>query len=193
MVFVIWLFYEKAKSTKQMKETTEDFWRQEHQANMTRNTDLSSLSFLTITLDGLPIMDTSDATLSEYQDFIVALSKEKVCDLSAFSNTELKLKYGRANLQLLASYDQNYSNFISVISRWGHYLYDNNYLSQAKTVLEYGIKYNTDIKVNYTLLAQIYKSEGNANAIDSLITKADTLHSLRKDDIKASLMELKIS
>lgn len=187
LIFVIWLFYEKNKSNKIMKENTESFWEKEHQSNMTRKSDLSSIEYLVISLEELPFLDTTDSTLLLYQNLVKALSSEKIVNLSGISNTDLKLKYGRANLTSLAAYDQNFTNLISTLYRWGSYLYEHNYITEAKQVLEYGVKCNSDVKGNYTELATIYQAEGNLSAINNLISHADKLDSHRKQSIMEAL------
>lgn len=193
LIFVIWLFYEKNKSNKEIKQISETFWEKEHQADMTRKSDLSSIDYLVVSLAELPFLDTTDFTLLEYQNLVKALSSEKIVNLSGLSNTDLKLKYGRANLSFLSSYDQNFTNLVSTLSRWGSYLYQHNYITEAKQVFEYGVKCNSDIKNNYIGLARIYQEEGFLLGIDDLIHHVNTLDSPRKQSILEALSEMKTS
>lgn len=187
MIFFIWLHYEKTKSSRIDMEKSNAFWAKEQQSNVTRKADISNLDYITIPLDQLPFVDTPDPVLIDLQDKVKDLGNQKILNLTGLSNTDLKLQYGVANLNLLSSYDQNYTILTRTLSSWATYLYEHNIITDAKIVLEYAILCHTEISKTYLLLAKIYQSEGNQEAIKNLITTAQTLNTLTKDHIISSL------
>lgn len=190
MIFILWLHYEKSKSTNIDKKNTEAFWKAEQDANQTRKLDISNLEYISIPIELLPFQDTTDEILKNLQQDILHCSTLKIVNLTGFSNTDLKLKYGAPNLTILSEYDQNYTFLVRALNSWGSYLFEQNQKEEAKTVLDFAISCNTDIKQTYILLAQIYMEEQQSQLIYKLIEKSEALNSLSKDIIKKSLTNL---
>jgi hypothetical protein len=181
------------KTKKKIQEEKNIFWEKEYQANATRKVDISGLEYITIPLDLLPFAETSDEELLSLQKTIKTLAQQKILNLTGISNTDLKLKYGVANITSLSEYDSNFTLLIHTIYKWGEYLYNHNQISDAVKLLEFGIQCKTDISKNYILLATIYKDTNAAQKIDDLIHVAETLSTLMKDNIINSLKEIKLS
>ena len=66
-------------------------------------------------------------------------------NLSAYSNTDLKEKYGVVNLEELSNCDQNYLYFIRALSNWGRYLYEHDDPDRAQKVMELSLRIGSDI------------------------------------------------
>ncbi len=190
IIFVVWLRYEINKSKKSSDKHHGDFWEREQQSNFSRKADISSLDYIIVPLDELPFVHTQEDDLSRIQEQVKLSSQKKLLNLSSSTNTDLKLKYGTANLSLLSQYDQNYSNFIQNLYKWAKLLYEKGYLAEAEKVLELGITYHSDISGNYTLLANLYKDKNDFDSIGKLIKKAEELNTLMKDSIIKSLTKI---
>lgn len=193
--FFIWIQTGKRKANRKVMDERNKFWEKERQANATRKTDISELNYITIPLDRLPFTETKEEELLSVQNSVKALSKEHILNLTGISNTDLKLKYGTANINFLSECDSNYTLLVQDIYKWGEYLYNRKQFRDAAGVLEFGVECKTDISKNYILLARIYK-ETDANAaqkIDALIQTAESLSTLMKDSIINSLKEIKLS
>lgn len=189
-IFVLWLHYEKSKSTRIDQQNTEAFWNAERDANQTRKKDLSNLDYISIPIEALPIQESTDQVLLDFQEKIISLSKLSIVNLTGLSNTDLKLQYGAPNLTTLSEYDLNYTHLVRTLNTWANYLVELGQKDKAKMVLEYAISCNSDIKQTYVTLAQIYIEEKNPRNITNLIDTADSLRSLSKVPIKNSLEEL---
>lgn len=187
LIFIAVLTFKIKSSNRQQRKTTKQFWDHEAEANATRKQSLDTITFITIPLERLPMDNHEDATLMEHQNSIISLSKEKIANFSGLSNTELKLQYGAANLDEVASYDQNYMHLLRILYQWGADLYEKGLITEAKSVLEYGVACKTDISKHYTLLAEIYKAENCPRKINDLITIAESLSCLMKPTIIQSL------
>jgi len=176
-----------------MEKKKNAFWDREYAANATRKADISGLDYITVPLDTLPFAETDDEELNAIQNSIRNLSKESILNLTGLSNTDLKLQYGVANFNFLMQCDDNFTQLVQAIYKWGSYLYEHNKLKEATTVLEYGIQIKSDISNNYILLAHIYKDQGCTDKISSLIQTAETLNTLSKNNILAALKKIQNS
>ncbi len=185
------IFYERKKSDRAHSENSRKFWEREEQSNFTRKKDISFLNYISIPLDTLPMSPVSDDEITEYQQQITQLSQVKILNLSGYTNTDLKLEYGVANLTILTEYDNNYNTLVNTLVRWGSRLFELNMETEAVTVLEYGISIGTDVSRNFYLLADYYQKDNRPSEIDRLIAQADTITSIMKPSILKKLNEIR--
>lgn len=193
-LFIIFLSvaaYYRKRATAQQKKVTEDFWNREDQANQIRRKDISNLPYITIPLEKFPIGISDDEELTDYENDLKTLASRKILNLSHQSNTDLKLAYGPANLPALSEYDQNYTTLLRNLVAYADCLIKNGFKAEAVPVLEFGISIDSDIRANYTLLAELYKEQGNASKIQELIDKAASLDSMMRSAILEQLHTLR--
>lgn len=181
ILILIWVLKHNIKRhTKYEKKSNADFWANESKANDTRKANIDNLDYIVIPFNSLPFNISKDKDIEEIEQSIKELEGKKILNLTGTTNTQLKLQYGPANLDILTQCDENYTTLVRLICNWGRKLKDAGYLSEAITVLEYGISINTDISSNYILLANIYKNSMETYKIESLREKAQGLNSLSK-------------
>ena len=181
-LFIIFLSvaaYYRKRATAQQKKVTEDFWSREDQANQIRRKDISNLPYITIPLEKFPIGISDDEELTDYENDLKTLASRKILNLSHQSNTDLKLAYGPANLPALSEYDQNYTTLLRNLVAYADCLIKNGF--------KFGISIDSDIRANYTLLAELYKEQGNTAKIQELIDKAASLDSMMRSAILEQL------
>jgi hypothetical protein len=193
LFFFLLIKFSASKGNAKIKKEKEAFWEKEYQANATRKSDISNLDYITIPVDSLPFLETEEEELKSLQNSIKSLVQQPVLNLTGLSNTDLKLKYGVGNITYLIQCDNNYTLLIQDIYKWGAYLYDHNKWNEAVSVLEFGIQCKTDIRRNYTLLAELYKNMDVPEKINDLIQVAECLNTLSKETILTSLKKIKIS
>lgn len=167
-VLVLWVQYEIRKHTRISKKGIDEFWKKEALANQTRKSDISTLEYISIPLHDLPLNDTEDSTMNAYRDTILSLADKKILNLSGFTNTELKLQYGTANLALLTECDTNYAVLISTLHKWGERLANQGNKEDAIAVLELAVRCHTDAKNTYRLLAKLYQNTGSQHQLENL-------------------------
>ena len=192
-LFIIFLSvaaYYRKRATAQQKKVTEDFWSREDQANQIRRKDISNRPYITIPLEKFPIGISDDEELTDYENDLKTLASRKILNLSHQSNTDLKLAYGPANLPALSEYDQNYTTLLRNLVAYADCLIKNGFKSEAVPVLEFGISIDSDIRANYTLLAELYKEQGKTAKIQELIDKAASLDSMMRSAILEQLHTL---
>lgn len=191
IIFCIWLGYEIHKHRNIESKISEEFWAKEAAANNTRRKSLDNLDYICIPFDSLPMDVLSEhPTIKECQDTLKELSLEPIVNLTGITNTDLKLKYGAPNIELLSQYDQRYTVLARTLQTWAETLCKEGYADSAKTVLEFAIQTRTDVSGSYKLLASIYQSKGLSDKINSLIPVAEGLNSPMKNHIVEFLKSL---
>ena len=192
IVFCLWLRYQLKKSSKREDSLSQNFWEKEAEANNTRRKSLENLDYITIPLESFP---TEISSLSENERFMECLetlhtlSNEKIVNLTGLTNTELKLKYGAPNINLLMQFDQNYTLLARTLQSFAEELYKAGFISESQTVLEFAISTHTDVSQSYFLLADIYDRENHPEKINELIATAEGLNTVMKNPIVRTLQE----
>lgn len=191
IIFCIWLGYEIHKHRNMDAKASEDFWAKEATANNTRRKSLEDLDYIQIPFDSLPMDVLPDhPVIRDCQDTLRELSSEPVVNLTGITNTDLKLKYGAPNIELLSQYDQRYTLLARTLQTWAKALHKEGYPEEAVTVLEFAVKTRTDVSGSYKLLASIYGQSGRSDKIRELIPIAESLNSPLKAHIVESLKSL---
>ena len=188
VILSLLLMYEIHKHRNKEEKYFQSLIDKEVEANSTRRKPLNDLEYISVPLDTLP-MDIlpDDEKVSEYHSTLKELSEAKIVNLTGISNTDLKLKYGAPNIDILIRYDHSYTMLVRTLFEWGEYLFGKGYTEATKTILEYAVSIRTDVSGTYSLLAKIYDSEGNTDKIKELIPIASEINSLMKDSIISNL------
>lgn len=181
ILFLLTLTYFRNKAVHEEKENRDKFWDRENQANQTRRQDISGLPYIEIPLDSLPLGICTTDYCKKLEEQLTDLSGRKVLNLSSFSNTDLKLTYGAANLPFLTECDQNFTQLSNLLYSYGKALEDNGFCKEAICILEYGVSIKCDMSRLFLLLASLYKKENEPEKIKSLIEKASDLSPLLRD------------
>lgn len=168
VLFLIFKF-KIAHLTKEEEREQEEWLQLEEKASLPIARSLNDLPLIQIDLNQLPFKENASPELTKIQETILALSKEKICNLSNSSATTLKLKYGANNLPLLAEYEQNYILLIRTLADWCEQLALIGQTEDAILVANYAIDCRSDIRKTYTVLARIYKKQGKTEKIYELI------------------------
>ncbi len=190
IVFCIWLTYEIHKHRNMDQKTMDAFWEKELAANRTKRKPLDDLNYIQIPLDTFPMSTPSDnPVILECREILTELSTEKIVNLTGISNTDLKLRYGAPNINILSAYDQRYTTLARTLQTFGNELYENGYIDEARTVLEFAVSTYTDISSTYKLLCKIYKEQNKPHKINDLLPIAKELNSGLKNSIVQMLEE----
>lgn len=191
LIFCVVLFFNLQRSKKKEADADAEFWARERKANFTRKKSLDGLNYVTIP-DEILHMQPSCATeeikacLKDLND----LSAYTIVNLTGYSNTDLKLEYGTANINILSDYDFHYTNLVTLLQKLAELLHENNADPEAVHVLEFAVSTHTDVSKSYYLLAELYHSQGTPEKIKDLIQEAQELRSLSKNNILQTLQNL---
>ncbi len=189
------LCYVVSRNVSRFKKTHgqshEEFLEQESRANSVRKADISALPYVEIPLDELPLDALSACGYSALAEELRALASVKILNLSMYTNTELKLMYGPANLTALSDCDDAYTSLIMLLNKIGASLLEANRPDDAEKFLSFAISIGSDITTSYTMLATLYAKKHDINRIDWLIGNADSLTSLSGKTIQSNLRSIR--
>ena len=180
------------KGERSMKEKLEKFQERERAANEVRRKPLDDLDYLTIPDEffAFPSDETShDST--EGRRILDSLKSEKIVNLTGLTNTDLKERYGVANLPDLMRFDQNYTSLVRALQMYAVYLSGSGYDAEAVKLLEFAIESKSDVSASYRLLGELYVRSGRSAELDGLIKKASELNSPLSSSIMRSLENMK--
>ena len=190
-VYTIIIVAQTTRRQRALAEKKEqEFWDREKRANSVRKKSLDGLDYVKIPLDKLP-MDAlpEDEKVQEYKELLTYLSTQPIVNLTGFTNTDLKLEYGTANITPLSQYDQNYTALVRTLQQWAELLMKADLREEAETVLSYAVSIGTDVSHTYYALAEIYASRAEYDKIAALIRQAETLRSALSKSIVRTLQE----
>ena len=185
---IFFLYMKKAGKTGGHEQ--DDFWERERAANSTRRKPLDDLDYIRLNLEEFPMTLLADVPKAEdYKQIIRSLSELPIVNFTGISNTELKLRYGAPNIDLLISYDQNYTLLVRTLQQWAQLLYDEGHIDEARRMLEFAVSTGTDVSGTYRLLCQIYREQNTPEKIGSLYPIAEMLNSAMQKPIVRILQE----
>ena len=190
LIFAAVVFLYVLKSKKNETAAQDDFWAREKAANSTRRKPLDDLDYIRLPMDEFPMTLLQDVPkVEDYKQIICSLNEQTIVNFTGITNTELKLRYGAPNINLLISYDQNYTLLVRTLQQWAGALYDAGYMDEARQMLEFSVSTGTDVSATYRLLCQIYKEQGTPEKIGSLYPIAEVLNSAMQKTIVRILQE----
>jgi len=198
LIIVFLIYHNKNRSERQRKKSMDAFWARENAANSTRRKPLDGLDYIKIPLDKLPLgIMTDDPKAADCIRAVNELSMQPIVNLTGYSNTDLKLEYGTANITVLSEYDQSYTLLANTLQQWAQVLYDGGYPDEARTVLEFAIDTGTDVRHSYELLTRICQEQlpepEFREKLEELLKAAEGLRSLNRDVILHHLNDIKSS
>lgn len=181
-------YHNRKKADRSHAKIMQDYFKRENEANNTRKQPLDDLEYIKIDLSKLPTQAYDDDDLiKECIKDITRLCEESIVNFTGLTNTDLKLKYGPANLPFLQQCDLNYTQLVRILNTWANRLFELNDHDSALIVSEYAISLKADISNIYYMASDIYIEKGTPEKISSLIEIAEELNSVMKDHIVENL------
>ena len=192
IIIVILISTTNRRRKKEDAKQEESFWDRERRANSVRRKPLNDLNYITIPLETFPThILQQDSVVSECIETLESLTSQKIVNFTGHSNTDLKLEYGTANINLLSEYDQNFTILVRTIQKWADVLIETGYMEEACILMEYAVNIGTDVSRTYDELAKYYTFQGNTEGIGRLKNMAENLHSSNRDIILRHLNQQK--
>lgn len=139
IVFCLILNFYIRKNDSEQQKVQDAFWEKELRSNAVRKKDISKLDYITIPLDKIPVKLCTSTETKLY-----ALAEKPMLNLTGISNTDLKLQYGTANLEILSEYDTNFLDFVSLVPDYAAELIDAGEKEAALMLLEFAVSVNAD-------------------------------------------------
>lgn len=185
LIFIIVLNISLRKQRRSQEEVDRKFWDRELAANNTRKQDITKLDYITIPSDMIP-----QNLHTETEQALVELSSKKMLNLINQTNTDLKLKYGVANLEELSEYEENFTRYIALIPVYANELIDAGQKESAIALLELAVAQHADSCPIYALLAEQYIQNGNSDKVQDLMEQAKSIDSISGSIIVQKLQEM---
>lgn len=199
IVFLIFVFLFRYKMNQQEKAThrsNELFWEREKKSLFIRKKTLDDTIYLKADISKFPkysleqFIEWQAKKLYKVQEDCLYYASQPMVNLSNMLNSEIRLKYGTANLTLIESYENNYISYTKQLYQLGKGFYDINRDDDAITVLEEGIRMGSDISHNYILLGKLYCKTNQTVKFQDLYNKTTYIESLTKHKIIDELNKL---
>lgn len=163
MLFVIWFTYERKKNATDYSKS-KSFWERERSAAYVPKKSMDDISFIEFTEDLIPAAAPEDsdelkAVIEDFQRLVGA----RICDLSEFSNTDLRLKYGTANFNDLSVADNNYIRLVQWSGKLLPRLEEEGRLEDGKALIDFLRKNSVSSHIidKYTGLSQNSRDTGD--------------------------------
>ena len=193
IAFVAWLTVKLSESKKATNDVMHEYWKKEEESNAVRRKSLDELDYIEFPFDVLPSEESffdNGSTVPASLQMLKDLEDKKIVNLNNISNTDLKLTYGTANINILTEYDENFL----VLCREGfllsEYLNDTGRTEDACALSQALINCGSDVCGQYTLLKKIYLTSGDEEKAAALTQIAENLESGRKNAILKALEEV---
>lgn len=191
IIFIL-LVRHNIRRNRRIEENSEKaFWDRERKANEVRRKPLDDLVYVKPDMSSFPMdVMADDPEVKECRELLKSLENEKIVNLTGQTNTDLKLRYGVANLKTLTEYDDRYTLLVQTIQKWADRLWENGYTEEAIPILEEQVRIHADITSAYRKLAVYYRDQNKPEKIEELKKSAETLNSSSKNVILKSLDEI---
>ena len=187
IVLVLFLAFKRRKQAQNQSDVNEAFIERERLANATRKKDISNLDYLPFSTDSLPLDEHPDQELSSCETILKNLSGKRIINLSKYSNTDLKLMYGPANLNDLSEYDENYHVLSDTLLAYAKRELELDRKDAAVSILEYAAELRIDSSRIYLLLAELYQKQQTPEKTAHLV---ELLSSMDKDFASFTIQKL---
>ena len=175
LIFVAFLALKRNRQTQNQNDVNISFLERERLADNTRKKDISNLDYLGFSIERLPAARADDKELLSIRAALTELAGQKIINLSEYSNTDLKLMYGPANLTALSEYDDNYHRLATSLFAYADRLVKSGQDNDAIAVLEYAMELRIQLSQIYLLLAELYVKQHTPEKIHTI---QDTLSAM---------------
>ena len=142
IVFVIWLGYEVKKNTGQHIKESRAFWDREKESFLTPRKSTEDIHYIELTEDIIPpeILDAeaeSAVRANELSAELRTFIGKKIADLSEYTNTDLRIKYGAPNFNELWDADNNFARLVQIMPKLIEALLDSGMTSEASELMAF--------------------------------------------------------
>ncbi len=194
LIFVAIVQIAIRKGNSREKQANAEYFKKEHDANFVRKKDLGDLDYIRIPLDRLPFSASpGNAEILDAETTVRSLADRKIVNLTGISNTDLKLKYGTANITPLSEYDANYLELARALNKWGRELYADGLYREAGQVLTFAVETRSDVSQTWHLYIEYIRFHAGlapdeiTQTLQSRLSIADSLDALSKEAILEEL------
>lgn len=187
VLFCLWVMQTIRRNKRLGEASSEQFWQREAQADSTRKQDITQLNYIHLPLERLPFGVDTTKEVREIEATLYQLADKKILNLNSYSNTDLKLMYGVANLAFLSECDDRFTILSRTLYQWACLLSEHGNTEAAIQAAKYCIETGSDISGCYYMLSDYYQATGNEAAMKGLRESASALTGLNANAINEYL------
>ncbi len=192
ILFVILLQINLKRISKKEALLEKEFWEKELDALKAPSQDISGLDYIKLP-ENLPLdFPCKHPRAEELRKRLKNLARHEIINLYGMSNTDIRLKYGAANFDILSLADTRYLIYIRTLSELAEAYYETGFVKEAEMLLEYAVNIGSDVKNTYVLLTKIYQNDGETEKAVELKQTAEHINSLSRDGVVAALNEMEL-
>jgi hypothetical protein len=167
VVAIVFLFFKSRQHTRKQEEINSRFLEEEEAANSVRKKEIDAELFFTPDLSALPPIPDSDP----HQIKRCATRTMIRFDVH-MTNLELKKLYGPAQMDIIAQYEENFSEYLKALTKWAVALSDENFDGNqvdVMTILEKVITMGGEYRDAYKLAADICEARNDKSGLENLL------------------------
>ena len=189
-MFIFVLQFAIRRARNKNDNADKKFWAREAEANNVRRKSLDDVEYIAVDMEKLPTsVLPGDELVSDCIKDVKELSEQKIINLTGFTNTDLKLKYGVANLTYLSECDNRYTILIQTLQKWSGYLWEKGLTDPSVQIMEYEVSIGSDAPSLYRRLASYYNKRGEKERIEALLEKVEAMNLLTTKPLIADLKD----
>lgn len=180
-ILCLLLMHNIQRSKRIAEERSSNFWKAEAKADTTRKQDISAQDYIKLPMEHLPFGIDTSKEVQEAEEVLHRLEQTQMLNLNQYTNTELKLTYGAANLSFLTECDERFTLLVRTLYQWSCLLLEHGHMKEAIRVAEYSVEIGSDISGCYYMLADYYQADDNPDAMEQLRQSAQQLTGLQAE------------
>lgn len=177
------------RSENNLDNSQKKFWEKEQASHYVRKHDISEDDYIKGHVELIPDFTEVDyenwskPSLYKTQEQLREVATKQMINLTGMLNSDVRLKYGTGQLDLIESLENNYNNYIQGLSLLGSELANLDRKEVGKTLLEEAIHAGSDVSHTYINLSDIYNDLEDIDALKALLKKSSQLNSVMKAKI----------
>ena len=186
-----------ASKRRKTRSNAHKMFDADNRANSARTKKISDELFFIPDINELPMQEYSFAETEIpnpaylWQKKVADTHQKKMLRFDQeYTNIELKEMFGHANLEIIARYEENFTNFNHALVNWAKALQAHDNHKDAQKILEYAVSIGSEISAAYTLLADIYAAKNKPKALQELHEKAEQSTMPHKTPTLSHIQEL---
>jgi len=157
-----------SRGTKKQEEINLRFIEAEEAANSVRKKEIPPEMFYVADLALLPPVPEDDPYKVER-----CANRKMIRFATPVTNLELKQKYGLAQMDNIALYEENFHEYLKALTIWAAALTDENQDDAALSILEHAILLGSEFRNTYKLAADVCVRFNDADGLTFLREKVE--------------------
>jgi len=171
---IVFLAIKSGQHKRKQDEIRRRFLEEEEAANSVRKKNIDVELYYTADLNALPKIPENDPNQIER-----CAARTMIRFSTPMTNLELKKRYGPAQMDIIAQYEENFSEYLKALTKWAVSLAEEDFNKNQKdalSILETVISLGGEFRDAYKLSADIYAAKNDKSGLENLLNIATENH-----------------